>query len=235
MKLLIVLCAILVVYGQQRYNFTRSLKIKRFIMNNFKSKKSGEMTIKAVIDILMCLIIVATFNLSDIKGIVFFSINSFWYNLLIMISSMLVFIQVLFLLMYCISMLAKSDPSRLLTDIDIMSVDTKKLFYTGYFITLIISLFEAFIFFEYIPFLILQYEIPLFAMIIIICTIYGLAKAIMRQGIYKNISLFTLGFALSLTTILIIKITEGLVWGLCFIYICNIFISFKNIKVSNGR
>ncbi|WDV46634.1 hypothetical protein PV797_02805 [Clostridiaceae bacterium M8S5] len=237
MNIIVIILIVTIIYGQNRFSLLKNLYIKRFIIDKFDTKKQGERTIRAIITVVLVFILafIEFMEKVNLKNSIFGE-YSILYSILLLVSAILIFIQMIFMINYIISIVFKSNITEFMHNIDIMELDINSMFYTGYFITFMVSLFEGIVFFDIICYSLLEtYEFKLWIVIVTITIIYGLMKAIMRRSIKKNISLFVLGISICLPGLLLTLITNSLFIGVCFLFICNLFVSFKNIKAGIRR
>lgn len=235
MNITVILIITLLIYLQYRFSIMKIKFIKKLIIRHFSSKKNGEYMIRAIISIILTSLLFVYIYLNIDITYTILSENSILYNIILMIVSILVFVQILFCINYLISSIFKISPIEFMKHIDIMKVDMDNFIYTAYIVTLSVSLFEVIIFFDIIYNILMSYNDIFWLNIIIVSIIYAFMKAMLRNNYKKSYSLFILGFSLAIPGLLILIISESLLLTTLFMYICNIFISCKDIRIKNWR
>lgn len=235
MNIAIILIITLIIYLQFRFPIMHIKWIKKLVVRFFDSKKQGERIIRAIISVLVTIVLSVYIYLSMDITYTILGRNNIGYNIVLIIVSMFVFIQVLFNINYLLSYIFKVNTTDFMKYIDIMKVDMNNFLYTAYIVTFFVSIFEVLIFFDIIYNILMSLANVVWLNIVVVAILYAFMKAMLRNDFNKNISLFILGFSLAIPGLLILIISESLLLAIIFMYICNIFISCKDIRIKNRR
>lgn len=237
MDLFILMLLLVLLYGQCRFPLNQYKPVRRMILTYFKDMKTGERLLRQGITLALGGIILAYISLGvhpvyrQIAALKFHPIA----HVIIIILSILAFVQVFFLVTFLVSLIRSEKSTGLVQQINLLAMDPRSFFITGYVVPIVVAVFEAFVFYQILYYMLRRgYGIPLYWAILIVSLLYGLLKSLMRQSQQRAIAFFIMGFSLSLVGALLTGATH-LIIGMIYMFLCLLFTAFKDMKINLGR
>ena len=229
MKLIIILTLLVMLYAQFKIKFSKNKDLKRLLVNNFSSVKKGESLLHFGLMALISAIIITYIYLVVKPPLTLYTDFLLIKTILIMLFAFIAFVQLMFVISFILAVVFSFNSKEIIKYIDIHAVDTERFLATGYIYTLMIAIFETYIYFVAVYELVLRNLTDINLSVVVTALVYGLIKTLLRKKKKKKIALFVLGVSLALAGLIVSQLC-GLIYGIVFMYICTIFIAFKDMK-----
>lgn len=234
MDILIIGLLLVLIYYVPQIPLTKHKGVKKWLRTHCRHVSSGERMMKHSLIILLVGILAVTLYYLGVLKLPDMAYMPIGKSIVAVILSILAFIQVFFLISIVICRLLKLEQDATIKPIDLLAVDPKHFFYTGYIVPILVAVFETYIFYDLLVRILTDYKIPLFCSLGIIILAYSLLKAIMRRESKKSLAFFVVGIAISTIGILL-TLGSNPILGAIYMFFVLLFLAFKNMKVTAYR